>query len=371
LARNKSDEVVLMRRALRLAARGQGRVEPNPMVGCVIARSGRIVGEGYHRRFGGPHAEVEALRRCRTAPRKATAYVTLEPCCHLGKTPPCTQALIEAGIARVVVALRDPNALVAGRGLRKLRTAGIQVETGLLGKQAAELNAPFIKLVRQKRPWVILKWAQSLDGKIATRSGDSKWISDEPCRAHAHGVRGRVDAIIVGRNTVLTDDPRLTARAGRARRVATRVVLDTQLRIPLTSHLLRDARRTPVWVIGGRRAPQRRAKALEASGCAVHRVTRDGRWLSLPAVLDLLGEHQMTNVLVEGGGQLLGSFVEQRLADEFHVYIAPLLIGGAEAVGAIAGRGAASVREAMRLPENTTIRPLGNGWFASARRPLR
>jgi diaminohydroxyphosphoribosylaminopyrimidine deaminase/5-amino-6-(5-phosphoribosylamino)uracil reductase len=357
-----------MRRALQLAARGQGRVEPNPMVGCVITTRGKIIGEGYHRRFGGPHAEVEALRRCRGSPRGATIFATLEPCCHCGKTPPCTDALIEARIGRVVAAVRDPSPLVNGRGLRKLRAAGITVATGLLADQAAELNAPYIKLMRQKRPWVILKWAQSLDGKIATQTGDSKWISDEPARAHAHRLRGRVDAILVGVQTVLTDDPKLTARVGRVRRVATRVVLDTDLRTPTTARLVRSAGRVPTWILCGARAPRARARALEAAGCVIRRVPRDGKRLSLPAVLDLLGSHQMTNVLVEGGGRLLGQFVDERLADEFQVYIAPLLIGGRTAVSALDGTGAARVAGALRLPQPAAIRRLGAGWFVHARR---
>jgi diaminohydroxyphosphoribosylaminopyrimidine deaminase/5-amino-6-(5-phosphoribosylamino)uracil reductase len=356
-----------MRRALRLAERGQGLVEPNPMVGCVLVSRGKIIGEGYHRRFGGPHAEVEALRRCRVSPRGATAYVTLEPCCYTGKTPPCTLALIGAGVGRVVAAMRDPNPPVAGRGLRQLRAEGMRVETGLLADEAAELNAPYLKLLRHKRPWVILKWAQSLDGKIATRTGDSKWISDEQCRAHVHRVRARLDAILVGGNTVLKDDPQLTARAERVRRVATRVIMDARLRTPTSAKLVRSARRTPTWIMCGPRAPRSRMKALEAAGCVVHKTRCDGDRVSLPAVLDLLGSHGMTNVLVEGGGALLGGFVDQRLADELHVYVAPLLIGGSEAVSAIGGTGPDAVRDALRLPAGTRLRRLGEGWFARAR----
>jgi diaminohydroxyphosphoribosylaminopyrimidine deaminase/5-amino-6-(5-phosphoribosylamino)uracil reductase len=367
VARARLDEAEFMRRALGLAARGAGRVEPNPMVGCVIVRRGRIVGEGRHRRFGGPHAEIDALRCCVGSPRGATVYVTLEPCCHVGKTPPCTQALIEASVARVVTALRDPSPRVAGRGLRSLRAAGIEVETGLLASEAAELNAPYLKLVRRRRPWVILKWAQSLDGKIATRTGDSKWISDEHSRAHAHRVRGRMDAIIAGRRTVLTDDPQLTCRVGRARRVPTRVVLDTGLRTPTRAKLVRTARKTPTWIVCETHAPDRRAKVLESAGCVIHRVRREGDQLSLPAVLDLLGSRGMTNVLVEGGGRLLGSFLDQRLADEVQIYVAPLLIGGSEAVSALRGRGPATIRGALHLSKDMTFKRLGSGWFGHAR----
>jgi diaminohydroxyphosphoribosylaminopyrimidine deaminase/5-amino-6-(5-phosphoribosylamino)uracil reductase len=359
-----------MKRALRLAARGQGRVEPNPMVGSVIVRRGRIIGEGYHRRFGGPHAEIVALGRCSGNARGATVYVTLEPCCHHGKTPPCTQALIDAGVSRVVAAMRDPNPQVAGRGLRKLRAAGIAVETGLLGEQAAELNAPYIKLTTQGRPWVILKWAQSLDGKIATRTGDSKWISGARSREHAHRVRGRVDAIIVGRNTVMTDDPQLTCRVGRVRRVATRVVLDPGLRTPATARLAQTSRKVPTWFFCADNVARSRMKTLESAGCRICRVPCNGHRLSLPAVLDVLGDHSMTNVLVEGGGQVLGDFVDQQLADEFHVYVAPLLISGTGSRSAVVGRGAETIREAFRLPGRRTTRQLGEDWLIHARRGL-
>ena len=367
MARGKANDLIFMQRALQLAARGQGRVEPNPMVGCVIVQRGEIIGEGYHRCFGGPHAEVEALRRCRRSPRGATVYVTLEPCCHFGKTPPCTDALVSAGVKRIVAAVRDPMPEVAGRGFRKLRAAGIAVETGLLAQQAVDLNAPFFKLVQHGRPWVILKWAQSLDGKIATRTGDSKWISDTDARRHAHRVRGRVDAVVVGRATVVRDDPHLTCRVGHARRVATRVVLDSRLQISPRSRLVRSARKTPTWLFCGRAAPTRKARVLEAAGCTIHRVkcTRDG--VSLPAVLNVLGAHKMTNILVEGGGRLLGSFVDQRLADEVHIYLAPVLIGGRNAVSALDARGPATVSASLSLPTPMATRRLGRAWFLRVR----
>jgi diaminohydroxyphosphoribosylaminopyrimidine deaminase/5-amino-6-(5-phosphoribosylamino)uracil reductase len=379
-----------MRRALQLAAHGQGRVEPNPLVGCVVVRGGEVIGEGYHHRFGGPHAEIEALRDSAArsgVARRATLYVTLEPCCHHGKTPPCTDALIAAGVGRVVVAMRDPNPLVSGRGLRLLKKAGIATEVGLLEREAAELNAPFIKLLRRKRPWVILKWAQSLDGKIATRTGDARWISDEQMRAHAHRVRGRLDAIIVGRRTVEHDDPLLTCRtgdmgragragrAGRPRRIATRIILDAGLHTPQTAQLVCTARQTPTWIFCGPRAAKPRIRKLQSAGCEVHQVPPDpsGAGVSLTAVLDVLGAHAMTNVLVEGGGQVLGSFFDQKLADELHVYIAPLLIGGAAAPSPLAAKGPARIAETLRLHPRPALKPLGEGWFMQVRlaRPAR
>ncbi len=362
-----SDDERHMRRALQLALRGQGRVEPNPMVGCVIVHAGRVIGEGYHRRFGAAHAEIDALQRCTSSPRDATVYVTLEPCCHHGKTPPCTDALIAAGVARVVAPLADPNPDVQDKGFAQLRAAGIEVTVGVCASAARAVNAPFAKLVTRRRPWVILKWAQSLDGKIATHTGDSKWISDETCRAHAHKTRGRMDAIIVGVGTVLRDDPALTCRIERPRRVATRIVLDTRLRTPPTCSLVQTAREVPTWIFCGQRVQQRRVRPLEAAGCVIQRVPTTRWGLSLPAVLAQLGRREMTNVLVEGGGRVLGRFFDQKLADEFHVYVAPLLIGGENATGPLDAQGAATVANAWHLPTGTKPRALGNGQFISAR----
>lgn len=361
-ARNSADERFL-RRAIQLARRGEGHVEPNPMVGCVLVKRGRLIGEGYHRRFGGPHAEIEALRRCSESPRGATVFVTLEPCCIEGKTPPCTTALVEAGVGRVVAPIVDPNPKVAGRGFATLRKAGITCDVGLLAKPATALIAPFAKVIRRQRPWIILKWAQSLDGKIATNTGDSKWISDEACRAHAHRVRSRLDGIIVGVETAIRDDPMLTCRIGRARRVATRIVLDSRLRIAPGTQLVRTAPEVPTWVFTARDAPARRIKRLEAAGCVVYRVRKTKAGLSLPEVLDVLGRRQMTNVLVEGGGAVLGAFHDARLADEYHIYVAPRLIGGRDAVGPLHGRGIRRVNDLPVLPPDARPRSLGNGWL--------
>ncbi|MCH8241283.1 MAG: bifunctional diaminohydroxyphosphoribosylaminopyrimidine deaminase/5-amino-6-(5-phosphoribosylamino)uracil reductase RibD, partial [Planctomycetes bacterium] len=231
-----------MKRAIHLAQQGRGRVEPNPMVGCVIARKDRVIGEGWHRRFAGPHAEIEALKVCTGSLRGATAYVSLEPCCHVGKTPPCTDALIQAGIRRVVVALRDPRVHAGKNGVDLLRRAGIEVDIGTEATAAAELLAPYLTRACLHRPYVIAKWAQSLDGKLSTSSGDSRWISNESSRRFVHQVRARVDAILVGSQTVIADDPCLTARDVPLRRRAKRIVLDTHLRLPLGCRLVETAR---------------------------------------------------------------------------------------------------------------------------------
>lgn len=334
-----------MHLALELARRGEGRVEPNPMVGCVIVKGGRIVATGYHTRFGGPHAERVALQRAGPAARRATAYITLEPCGHFGKTPPCTDALIRARPRRVVVAMKDPNPLVAGRGLRALRAAGIRVDLGLLRSEACDLAAPFIKFHRERRPYVILKWAQSIDGKIATRTGDSRWITSRRSRAAAHAMRARVDAVIVGVETVLADDPDLTARLVRPRRRATRVVLDTRLRTPPRCRLVRSARSVPTLIVTGSNQAATARRRLERAGCEVVSVGGGSGGVHLGRLLDLLRAREMTNVLVEGGGKVLASFLDAGLADEARVFVAPRLIGGAAAPGPLRGLGPARMAD--------------------------
>src|SRR5262245_15622465 len=257
-----------MARALELASRGEGYVEPNPMVGCVVVQGGEVVGEGWHQKFGGPHAEVEALRVAGARARGATMYVTLEPCCHHGKTPPCTEAIIAAGIARVVCAQRDPFEQVAGQGIEALKAAGIDVDVGTLEAEAKRLNAPYLKLVTTGRPWIIAKWAMTLDGKIATRAGDSRWISGEASREIVHGLRGRMDGVMVGRGTAQRDDPLLTARPPGPR-TATRIVVDSRASLSLESQLIRSVGDAPVLVTVGSDAPQENIDRLTAAGCEV------------------------------------------------------------------------------------------------------
>ncbi len=336
-----------MARALALAWRGQGFVEPNPMVGCVIVKKGRIVGEGYHRRFGGPHAEPNALKQAGRAAYGATLYVTLEPCCHFGKTPPCVEAIIRAGVRRVVAAMKDPNPLVAGKGFRRLRAAGIDVQVGLMKHEAMKQAAPFITYQTLWRPYVILKWAQSIDGKIATRSGDSKWITSVESRRMAHALRARVDGIIVGVDTVLADDPDLTARWVRPRRVATRIVLDSRLRTPLHARLVRTARRMPTLIVTGAasRSSIARRRRLEKAGCRTLALPTDALGIDLKKLLAALRDMGMTHVLVEGGGRVLGSFVRAGLADEAKVFVGCKLIGGETAPGPLRHEGPRWMRD--------------------------
>lgn len=361
-------DAAMMARALRLAARGRGRVEPNPMVGCVLVRSGRIIGEGYHARFGGPHAEVNALRRARESARGCDVYVTLEPCCHFGKTPPCTEALIRAGVRRVFAAMPDPGPFVSGRGLRRLREAGIEVHLGLLREHAEQLNAPYLTLLREGRPWTILKWAASADGKIATRTGRSRWITGPQARRLVHRWRGLVDAVVVGVGTVVADDPLLTARLVQPRRTATRVVLDPNLRVPVEAAVVRTARGVPTLIATTHGALRRRAahaRRLEERGCALV-ACREGRGgLSLRDLWRRFGRGGWTNVLVEAGSRVNGSLLSAGLVDEVRWFVAPLLIGGEQAPGPIGGAGFADLRGCPRL-EGVSVRRVGRDVLCEA-----
>jgi diaminohydroxyphosphoribosylaminopyrimidine deaminase/5-amino-6-(5-phosphoribosylamino)uracil reductase len=337
-----------MRRALALAERGRGYVEPNPLVGAVLVRDGQVVGEGWHRRYGEAHAEVNALAAAGEGARGATLYVTLEPCCHHGKTPPCTDALLRAGVRRVVAALEDPFPQVAGKGAASLRAAGVAVEFGVLEAEARRLNAPYLKLLATGTPYVHAKWAMTLDGKIATRTGDSKWISGSESRALVHAQRGRMDAIVVGIGTVLADDPLLTARPPGPR-TPVRVVLDSRGRLPVTSRLAATTGETPTLIVTAGEPPSERAVALRRAGCSLLGLPGEQGRPAITALLEELGRRRMTNVLVEGGADVLGSFVDAAAIDEVHVFVAPMLLGGAAAKTPVAGRGAEKVAEALRL----------------------
>ena len=360
-----ADDRKFMARAITLAQRGLGHVEPNPMVGCVIVRDGQIVGEGWHLRFGGLHAEIEALAAAGERARDAVAYVTLEPCCHHGKTGPCTQAVIEAGLARVVVGCEDPNPQVAARGLAELRAAGIQVETGILAVEAAELVAPFAKLITTGKPWVIAKWAATLDGKIASRTGDSQWISGEQSRAVVHLLRGRVDAILVGRGTAEADDPLLTARPPGPR-TATRIVLDSVARLSPESKLVQSVDQAPLLVAVSEAAPAKRCKQLTECGAEIVVLSGDARASRVTALLEELGRRQMTNLLVEGGAEVLGTLWDLQAIDEVQVFIAPKLLGGQDAPSPIGGMGLANMSEALGM-KAVLVETLGEDLHVSGR----
>lgn len=353
-----------MQHALQLAARGLGSVEPNPPVGAVIVdAAGKCLGEGWHQRFGGPHAEVFALEQAGAAARGATLYVTLEPCCHFGKTPPCSRAVITAGISRVVVAMSDPAPHVSGGGIAELQAAGITVDVGLCESEARRLTAPFVRWITERRPWVHAKWAMTLDGKIASRTGHSQWITGPSSRAVVHQLRGRMDAIVAGIGTVLADNPLLTARPPGTR-TATRVVIDPHARLPQTSQLVQTAKDVPViWIISDA-IDHVLTDAVTAAGVECWRLPHDPHtgfdhrdWLGR------LGEQSMTHVLIEGGGRLLGSLFDQSLLDEFHVFIAPKLVGGEAARSPLAGFGLNTIPAYPSL-HHVTCTPLEGDIYA-------
>lgn len=340
-----------MRHALQLARLGCGHVEPNPPVGAVLVdESGQLIAEGWHPVFGGPHAEVVALAKAGERARGATLYCTLEPCSHQGKTPPCAPAVIESGVEKVVIGCGDPAPHVNGRGIALLREAGIDVVVGICEDEARRLIAPFRQLMLDQSPWVHAKWAMSLDGRIATRTGDSKWITSEASRARVHEIRGRCDAIIVGIGTVVADDPLLTARPSGPR-IATRIILDSQARTPLDSQLVHTAGDSPVMVVTSPAAPVERVRALEKNGVQVLSLpdeVNSGR-PSLRKLMAELGQRRMTHVLLEGGAGLLGSAFDSGLVDECHVFVAPKVIGGSQALSPIGGAGANLMRDVLAL----------------------
>jgi diaminohydroxyphosphoribosylaminopyrimidine deaminase/5-amino-6-(5-phosphoribosylamino)uracil reductase len=337
-----------MSRALELARRGEGFVEPNPMVGCVIAHGDQVVGEGWHRRFGGSHAEAEAIAAAGERAAGATLYVTLEPCAHFGKTPPCTQAILAAGIAHVVCAMRDPFPKVSGRGIAELQTAGVHLEVGLFEAEARQLNAPYLKLLATGRPWVIAKWAMSLDGRIATHTGESRWISGLRSRAVVHRMRGRVDAVIVGSGTAHADDPLLSARPPGPRKAA-RIVVDSAASLASDSRLIRTIEEGPVLVAVGPNSTSADRQRLQDHGCEILVCDAATHAARLAQLLDELGRRRMTNVLVEGGGKLLGALFDLGAIDEVHVFIAPKLIGGEAAIAPLGGHGIENMSEALPL----------------------
>ncbi|TWU18138.1 Riboflavin biosynthesis protein RibD [Allorhodopirellula heiligendammensis] len=350
-----------MAAAVELAWAGLGSVEPNPMVGCVIVRAGQVIGRGCHERFGEAHAEVNALHDCLQNghdAKGATAYVTLEPCCHHGKTPPCADALIAAGLARVVIAVVDPFEQVSGGGVARLKDAGIEVDTGVAVELATNQLAAYLKRVRTGRPWVIAKWAMSMDGRIATATGQSQWITGESARREVHALRGRIDGIAVGMGTVLADDPLLTARPSGPRtlnRTLNRIVF-AQTRVPpLDRQLVKTATKTPLWLIAGPLVRDADLAALSGHGARVIRCQNPDPIAMIDEALLRLGGRDnpggtpLTNLMVEGGGRLLGSFAAAEQIDEAHVYIGSKLIGGQAAPGPVGDPGISQLNRSISL----------------------
>jgi len=338
-------------RAVELAEQGRGHVSPNPLVGAVIADGDGVIGEGFHSALGAPHAEVEAIRAAGDHDLAgATLYVSLEPCCHQGRTPPCTDAIREAGIARVVVASDDPSEHAAGRGLGILRDDGIEVvlADGELADRARLHNQPFRKHARTGRPWVLFKSAMTLDGKVATRGGDSKWISGEASRYRAHHWRAECDAVAVGIGTALADDPLLTARVEGVKRQPQRVVFDSLGRLPLTGKLVRDARAVPLTIVVSRAAPRAATDALETHGAEVIVAPGENEPARVCSALDQLGAAGIGSILLEGGPHLAGAFLDAGEVDEIRLFLAPLVLGGRTARDPLEGEGVELIADAVR-----------------------
>lgn len=359
--------------AINLAKKGLGAVEPNPMVGCVLVREGQVIAKGYHQKFGGAHAEVEALRSLESPEQASgvTAYVSLEPCCHHGKTPPCAQALVDAGVSRVVVAMTDPFPKVSGGGLDLLRSAGIETTVGVMQEEAEMLNAPYLKLVRDGRPWVIAKWAMTMDGRIATTSGQSQWITGAEAREEVHRLRARVDGIAVGMGTVVADDPMLTARLtndpSSSLQSAGRFVF-CRHRLPrVESKLVRSASDVPVTLCVGPEVDPARLTQLEQAGVQVLALHSQESSEMVREMLQHLGRKQMTNLMLEGGAELLASFFAADQIDECHVYLGPKLFGGESAKGPVGGGGIEQVADALQY-RLISLDPFGNDFRATYRR---
>src|SRR5689334_19869 len=338
-------------RAIQLADGGRGRVSPNPLVGAVVVKDGQVLGEGFHAELGGPHAERAAIAACAGADLSgATLYVSLEPCAHTGRTPPCTDAILAAGITRVVIASDDPTEKAAGRGPGILRDEGVEVTfaDGELAARARRLNQPFRKHARTGRPWILFKSAMTLDGKVATRTGDSKWISGEDSRLLAHRWRAECDAVAVGIGTAIADDPQLTARIDGVVRQPRRVVFDSEARLPLDSKLVRGAAEVPLTVVVSRAAPRTSTDALEVAGADVVVATGENEPARVRSALVQLGTAGITSILLEGGPRLAGAFLDAGEVDELRFFLAPVLLGGSGARDPIEGMGVERIAEATR-----------------------
>jgi diaminohydroxyphosphoribosylaminopyrimidine deaminase/5-amino-6-(5-phosphoribosylamino)uracil reductase len=350
-----------MRLALDLARKGEGSVEPNPLVGAVIVRHNKIIGQGYHQHFGGPHAEINAINSVRNPGhlKGTTLYLTLEPCTYFGKTPPCVPAIIQVGIKKVVIASRDPNPLVNGKGIRLLKQRGISVTEGIMGNEAKNINKPFFKLYQKGLPYVVAKWAMSLDGKLATKTGDSKWITSEKSRLYAKGIRAKMNGVMVGIGTVLKDNPRLMPNTkpqmntDKHRKNPIRIILDSQARLPLTSTLVRTLDKGEVFLMVSSSAPAKNVRLLEQKGVRVFRVPSHNGQLNFMAVLKTLAKNGINKLMIEGGGEVLGTAFDYKTVDEVYAFVAPKIVGGRNAKKPVEGNGINKIKDALQLKDMT------------------
>ena len=343
-----------MKMALELAQKGMGFTAPNPMVGAVIVKNGRIIGQGYHRKYGGLHAEREALAACTEEPKGASIYVTLEPCCHYGKQPPCVNAILEAGIRRVIIGSSDPNPLVAGKGIRILKDHGIEVTENILKEECDKLNEAFFYYIQNKKPYVVMKYAMTMDGKIAAYTGESKWVTGEAARIHVQEQRLKYTGIMVGVGTVLADDPMLTCRLENSRNPV-RIICDSHLRTPLTSKIVRTAKTIPT-ILASSSKDQQKIKNYEELGCQVLYVPEKNGHIDLNRLMELLGAAKIDSILLEGGGSLNWSALECGIVQKVQTYIAPKLFGGEEAKTPVEGKGFPDPASAVLLKNSEIIR---------------
>lgn len=337
-----------MRRALELAEKGQGWVSPNPMVGAVIVKEGRIIGEGWHERYGGLHGERNALAHCSESPEGSVLYVTLEPCCHYGKQPPCTEAILEAGIRKVVVGSGDPNPLVAGKGLEILRQQGVEVQEHVLEEECQKLNEVFFHYITTGTPYVAMKYAMTMDGKIAAFTGASKWITGEAARAHVQKLRHKYRGIMAGVGTVLADDPLLTCRMEGGRNPV-RIICDTHLSTPLDSRLVETAREAPVILAVGSQVEKERKVPYEEEGCTLLEIPEKEGRIDLNVLMKELGARKIDSILLEGGGELNWSAIQAGIVQKVLTYLGPKILGGAGAKGPVGGRGFENPQESLLL----------------------
>ena len=352
---------IYMRQALRLAERGRGHTSPNPMVGAVIVRAGKIVGKGFHRKAGKPHAELDALLAAGARARGATLYVNLEPCCHRTKrTPPCTEAIIKSGIRRVVLATRDPNPQVNGRGVKILRRAGISIIEGILKEEAITINEIYIKYIKKRVPFVILKTAMTLDGKIALGNTVSQWVTGEQARRKAHRLRNQVDAVLVGIQTILVDNPRLTTRLPRKRgKDPHRIILDSTLRIPLDARILSQASLATTFIATTRKSPHEKILELQKKGAVILEVPEQDNRVNIKLLLRELGRLGMTSLMIEGGAEVNASALHAGIVDKLIWFVAPKLMGGKEAVGVIGGTSKGKLQKTLPV-RNIRCRKVGD-----------
>lgn len=347
---------IYMKKALELALGGWGTTNPNPLVGAVIVKDGWIIGEGFHEKAGAEHAEIMAIKNCSQDLKGASLYVNLEPCAHFGRTPPCVNSIIESGLSEVIIGMKDPNPLVAGKGISALEQAGIKVVQGVLEEESKKLNEIFVKYITEKRPFVIMKMAMSLDGKICTHTGESKWISCEESRKYVHNLRKRAAAVMVGTNTVMKDNPRLTARLDGAKNPF-RIILDRKGRIPLESNVFSNDRKTIMVVSEG--ADPERIKALEEKASKVITLRENDSGFDLDELMEKLYSLKIDSILLEGGGNLNFSALKSGIVDKVIIFIAPVLLGGKDSLTPVEGQGYDSIAEALRL-KNISTRLIGN-----------